>query len=186
MIVELNPLKWFGSTTVTAAVVSAPPAVVSEVRNAAVAVESIMSTAAVTPAVPASKPNGFVRFIDVIGSFFVKTAPVLEKAAVAAEPFLALTPYGPEYDLVVNAVVGVQQTATASLAAGSTLSGVQKMALVVESVTPGVTAILASKGITEPAAVQQAVAEFAQNVYNLQAGPTTTVAPTLPVAAKPA
>ena len=106
---------------------------------------------------------------------------MLEKVAVAVEPFLALTPFGAEYDLVVNAIIGAQQTATASLAAGSTLSGATKMALVLQAVTPGVTTILASKGITEPIAVQQAIAEFAQNVFNLQSGLTTTVAPTVPV-----
>src|SRR5665213_3771603 len=83
VIVELNPAKWFAKKPVAmAAAAVAPPVQVSEVRNAAVAVESVMSTAAVVPAVPASKPSGFVRFIDALGGFFQRTAPVLEKVAV--------------------------------------------------------------------------------------------------------
>jgi hypothetical protein len=131
-----------------------------------------MSTTAVVPAV-----SGFKRFIDEIGSFFKKTAPVVEDAAVAAEPLLALTPYGPEYDLVVNAIVGVQKTATASLATSATLSAEQKMALVIQAITPGVTTVLASKGITESATVTTAIAQFAQNVYNFQTGPVAVTAP---------
>lgn len=133
-----------------------------------------MATAVVVQSVSTSKPNGFVRFIDAIGHFFVKQAPVIEKVAEAAEPLLALTPFGPEYDLIVNAIVGVQKTATASLTTGASLTGEQRMALVIQAVTPGVTAILASKGITEPTAVEQAIAQFAQNVYNLQTGPVAT------------
>jgi hypothetical protein len=163
VIVELNPAKWFGKKPVVAAAVSMP----------AKAVESNMSTAAVVPGAPAQ--SGFVRFIDAIGNFFKKSAPELEAVAQAAEPFLALSPFGPEYDLVVNAVVGVQQTATASLAAGVGLTGVQKMALVLEAVTPGLTQILASKKVTS--GIPAAISQFAQNVYNLQTGPTTTVAP---------
>lgn len=126
-----------------------------------------MSTAAVTPA----PKNPFVRFIDAVGRFFVKEGPVIEAAAVAAEPILALTPFGAEYALVVNAIYGVQKTATASLGTGATLTNEQKMALVIQAISPGVTAVLASKGITEPTAVQTAIAQFAQNVYNLQTGP---------------
>lgn len=115
--------------------------------------------------------NGFTRFIDAIGAFFKKAAPTLVAGAVAAEPLLALTPFGPEYDLVVNAIVGVQQTATASLSTGATLTSAQKMSLVISAVTPGITTVLASKGITASASVDTAIAEFAQNVYNLQTGP---------------
>ena len=46
---------------------------------------------------------------------------------------------------------------------------------------PGLTAILALKKVTS--GVPAAISQFAQNVYNLQTGPVTTVAPT---AAKPA
>lgn len=127
-----------------------------------------------TTATPAPAANGFIRFIDAIGNFFVHSAPEIEAAAAAAEPMLALTPFGPEYDLVVNAIIGVQKTATASLTTGATLSGAQKMALVVEAATPGLTSILASKGITS--GVPAAITQWAQNVYNMQTGPTTTVA----------
>lgn len=134
-----------------------------------------MSTAAITPA-----PSGFKRFIDAIGNFFKKSAPIIEEAAVAAEPLLALSPVGPEYDLVVNAIVGVQKTATASLLTGATLTDAQKMALVIQAITPGVTTVLASKGITEPATVTTAIAQFAQNVYNFQTGPVAVTASPVP------
>lgn len=134
-----------------------------------------MATASVTPA-PAE--NIVQRFIDKIGALFIKAKPAIEglgEIAAAAEPFLALSPAGPEYDLVVNSIIGVGKTAAASLAAGTALTGTQKMALVLQAVTPGLTAILASKNITSgiPTAIQQ----FAQNVYNLQTGPFTTVPP---------
>jgi hypothetical protein len=148
-------------------------AAAEQVSNSAKAVEINMSTAAAV--VPAE--SGYKRFIDAIGNFFVKSAPEIEEVAEVAEPILALTPFGPEYDLVVNAIVGVQKTATASLSSGATLTGAQRMALVISAISPGVTAILASKGITESTAVQQAIAEFAQNVYNLQAGPTASATP---------
>jgi hypothetical protein len=55
------------------------------------------------------------------------------------------------------------------------------MALAIQAITPGLTAILASKGIKESAAVEQAIAEFAQNVYNLQTGPIAVIFPALPL-----
>lgn len=139
-----------------------------------------------TTPVPAPPPphNVFIRFIDKIGSFFIHAAPVIEEAAVAAEPLLALTPFGPEYNLVVNAIVGAQKTATASLSTGAALSGTQKMSLTIQAITPGLSAILASKGIKESTAVEQAIAEFAQNIYNLQTGPVAV--PTLATPASPA
>jgi hypothetical protein len=148
------------------------------------AVENAMSTTPTPVAAAASQPSGFIRFIDAIGNFFVKSAPVIEGVAVDAEPFLALSPFGPEYDIVVNAIVGVQKTATASLSTGGTLTGLQKMALVLEAVTPGLSAILASKKVTS--GVPAAISQFAQNVYSLQTGPTTTVAPIAVSAAKAA
>jgi hypothetical protein len=167
--IDLNPIHLF---TRKATAPSAAP-VEATVQPVAQAKESvIVSTAPVTPA-----PTGFKRFIDAIGSFFEKTAPILEQAAVAAEPLLALSPVGPEYDLVVNAIVGVQKTATASLSTGATLTAEQKMALVIQAITPGVTTVLASKGITETATVNSAIAQFAQNVYNFQAGPVALTAP---------
>lgn len=135
-----------------------------------------------TAVAPVPQENSFKRFIDAIGHFFVKSAPTLEALAQAAEPFLALTPFGPEYDIVVNAIIGVQKTATASLTAGAELAGTQKMALVLQAVTPGLSAILASKNVTS--GIPLAISQFAQNVYNLQTGPTTTVAPALTAPAK--
>jgi hypothetical protein len=142
-------------------------------------VESVMSTGAV---VQPQQKNGFLRFIDAVGNFFQHAAPVAEAVAVAAEPFLALTPFGPEYDLVVNAVVGIQKTATASIEAGVNLSGAQKMALVIQSVTPGLDAILTSKGVTTD--TETHIANWTQLVYNLLTGPV--VAAVAAAAAKPA
>jgi hypothetical protein len=140
-----------------------------------------MSTAAQIPNSPQTAQQNFVRFIDAIDTFFKKDAPIIEGVAVAAEPFLALTPAGPEYDLVVGAIVGTQKIASASLAVGANLSGAQKMALVISACTPGLSAILASKNVTT--GVTAAVSQFAQNVYNMQTGPVTTVAP-IPAAGK--
>lgn len=174
MIVDLNPLNMFRKKA------AAPVAAVSVPAKA---VESDMSTAPVVPAAPAAAPkeSGFTRFIDAIGNFFKKSAPEIEAVAEAAEPFLALTPFGPEYDLTVNAIVGVQQTATASLSTGATLTNAQKMALVLEAITPGLTSILASKNVTS--GIPAAISQFAQNIFNLLAGPTTTVSPTVAVPA---
>lgn len=123
-----------------------------------------MATTAVVP-----QKNGFVRFIDAIGHFFVHAAPVIEEVAVAAEPFLAFTPFGPEYDLAVNAIVGVQKSATASIAAGVNLTGEQKFALAVQAAGPGLNAILASKGVT--ADTQTHVSNWVQLIFNLLSGP---------------
>jgi len=138
-----------------------------------------MATVPVTvpvPSVPvstpvAAKPNGFIRFIDTIKADFKKFEPIAEEVAVAAEPLLALSPIGPEYNLVVNAIVGARKAADASLSVGANLNGTQQMSLVLAAITPGVTAVLASKGITESATVTAAIAQFVQNVYGLQTGP---------------
>jgi hypothetical protein len=178
--IELNPVKWFGSKSgdasaapVAAGVVVADPAAVQvqEVSSSAEAVEKVMATVAV---VPVAQKNGFLRFIDAVGSFFVHVAPVAEQVAVAAEPFLALTPFGPEYDLVVNAVVGIQKTATASIAAGVDLTGAQKMALVIQSVTPGLNTILSSKGVSTD--TEAVIANWTQVVYDLLTGPVVSAA----------
>jgi hypothetical protein len=126
--------------------------------------EKSMSTAPVV-----QQHNGFVRFIDAVGHFFVRTAPVVEEVAVAAEPFLALTPFGPEYNLVVNAVVGVQKNATASIAAGVNLTNEQKFALAVQAAEPGLNAILTSKGIT--ADTETHINNWVQLIFNLLSGP---------------
>jgi hypothetical protein len=186
VIVQLNPAKWFSRKPITTTgkldslrliLAASQPSLQqsSESNSAQPAAENNMSSVAVTPA---PKESGFTRFIDAIGHFFEHVAPTVEAAAVAAEPLLALTPFGPEYALVVNAIIGVQKTATASLATSATLTAAQRMALVLEAITPGVTTVLASKGITEPAAVTAAISQFAQNVYNFQAGPVAvTVKP---------
>jgi hypothetical protein len=140
---------------------------VEQPSTPAKAVENTMSTTAVVPAVQAK--NGFLRFIDAIGHFFQKVSPVVEQVAIAAEPFLALTPFGPEYDLVVNAIIGVQKTATASIAAGVNLSGPQKMGLVLQSVTPGLNTILTSKGVTQD--TETHIANWTQLVFGLLSGP---------------
>ncbi|MDP9039821.1 MAG: hypothetical protein M3O02_11210 [Acidobacteriota bacterium] len=181
MILELNPLKLLRRDS-PAKGVSVVPVHVPAVMNGAVVVapnEVIMSTAAVVPAAAggvvqtAPTHNGFVRFIDRIGSVFKHVVPYVEQIAVDAEPFvLALSPFGPEYELVVNAIVGAQRNATASLAVGVGLTGEQKMELVLKAVAPALTSILGSKGITVGATDH--VAKYAQIVYDLLTLPGVT------------
>lgn len=141
--------------------------------------ENVMSTAAVVPApaattaAPKQKP-GFVRFIDHVGHFFAAEGPAVLKVAVDAEPILALTPFGPEYTLVVNSIVNAQRIATLSMQAGATLSGEQKMALALAAVMPALSEILKAKGVT--ADVEKAIAGFVQAVYDLHAGPAVLAA----------
>lgn len=138
---------------------------------------------ATVPAPVAPGKNGFIRFIDAIGHFFVKAGPRIEQVAVALEPALAFTPFGPEYDLVVNAIVGVQKTATASLAAGGTLTNEQKMALVLQAATPGLDTILKSAGHTDTTAIDAAIKNWAQVVFDILAGPVAITPPTPPAPA---
>jgi hypothetical protein len=132
-----------------------------------------------SPAVPAVKTeNGFERFIDSLGSFFKKAAPIALEGAEVAAPLLALSPIGPEYNIVlggITAAIGADQAITA--ASSTPLSGTQKMAIALSVASPQLTTILASKGITEPTSVQTAIQQFAQNVYNLQTGPAAVVKP---------
>ncbi len=116
------------------------------------------------------------RFIDKIKAVLVKaepTAHVVEVAAVDAEPLLALTPAGPEYEVAVNAIVGAQQVAQASLAAGTNLSGVQKAAIAVQAATPALNAILSSKGVSSNA--ESIISTWIQNVFNILAGPVVNL-----------
>lgn len=119
------------------------------------------------------------RFIDRIGAMFQKAVPVLKNAealAVAAEPVLALTPAGPEYQVAVNAIVGAQQVAAASLAAGTQLSGEQKAQIAVQAATPALLGLLTSKGVT--AGVEDVIKTWIQNVFNILAGPVVAAAET--------
>ena len=112
------------------------------------------------------------RFIDKIEAVFVKAGPVaeaVEAAAVSAEPILALTPAGPEYQVAVNAIIGAQQVAEASLAAGTNLTGEQKAAIAVQAATPALNAILTSKGVS--AGTESIISTWIQNVFNILAGP---------------
>ncbi len=132
-----------------------------------------MTTVAVAPA----GENAVERFIDKVEAVFVKAEPLaesLEAVAVEAEPILALTPAGPEYQVAVNAIVGAQQMAQASLAAGVNLTGSQKAALAVQAATPALNSILASKGVS--AGVQCIVTTWIQNVFNILAGPVASLA----------
>ena len=118
----------------------------------------------------------FDRFIDKIEAVFVKAEPyaeAVETAAVAAEPFLALTPAGPEYQVAVNAIIGAQQVAQASLAAGTTLTGVQKAQIAVQAATPALNTILTSKGVS--AGTENIIATWVQNIFNILAGPLAAV-----------
>ena len=126
---------------------------------------------ATTPVVPVQE-NAVERFIDKIEAVFVKAAPVaqaLENAAVDAEPILALTPAGPEYQVAVNAIVGAQQVAEASLAAGTNLTGEQKAAIAVQAATPALNTILTSKGVSS--GTEGVISTWIQNVFNILAGP---------------
>ncbi len=136
-----------------------------------------MSTAAVVPA-PAKTENAFERFIDKLVPFLKKEAPVALEGAEAAEPLLALTPIGPEYALALTAITtAVKADQSIQAASATPLTNSQKMAVAVSVATPGIAQILATKGIVEPASVQTAIAQFLQNVYNLQTGPAAVPAP---------
>lgn len=145
-----------------------------------------MATVPVTPVVVPAKKNAVLRFIDAVGHFLVRAAPIVEEVAVAAEPFLAFTPFGPEYDLAVNAIVGVQKTAEASIAAGVNLTGEQKFALALQAAGPGLNTILTSKGVT--ADTETHVSNWIQLIFNLLSGPVIPdiVAAATPKAATPA
>lgn len=131
-----------------------------------------MATATVVP----TTENAVQRFIDKIEAVFVKAQPLaeaVETAAVAAEPILALTPAGPEYQVAVNAIVGAQQVAQASLAAGTNLSGAQKAAIAVQAATPALNTILTSKGVS--ANTESVIGAWIQNVFNILAGPVASL-----------
>ena len=131
-----------------------------------------MATAAAVPA----NENVVERFIDKIEAVFLDAKPVakaLETAAVDAEPILALTPAGPEYQVAVNAIVGAQQVAQASIAAGTNLTGTQKAAIAVQAATPALNTILTSKGVT--ASTESIIGTWIQNVFNILAGPVESL-----------
>ena len=126
--------------------------------------------------VGARPTDAFDRFIDSIEAVLVKAGPTLHTAetlALRAEPILALTPAGPEYNVAVNAIVGAQQIAQASLAAGVNLNGTQKAALAVQAATPALRAILTSKGVST--GVETTISSWIQTVFNVLAGPVAAV-----------
>lgn len=130
--------------------------------------QSTTAAATTTPKIA----NVFDRFIDKIEAVFVKAEPMLrtaENLALEAEPILALTPVGPEYIVAVNAIVGAQQVAQASLAAGVNFTGAQKAALAVQAATPALNAILTSKGVS--AGTEATIASWIQSIFNILAGP---------------
>jgi hypothetical protein len=141
-----------------------------------------MSTAPLAVAVIAPKHNGFVRFIDAIGHFFVKVEPAALEVAQEVEPFMAFTPFGPEYALAVQAITGAQKAAAASIAAGVNLTNLQKAGLAIQAATPGLNTILTSKGVT--ADQETHVANWIQAVFGLLAGPVANIVKTVSTAAK--
>jgi hypothetical protein len=201
---SLNPLKWTRASAPLPSVVPqrlATPIGVPSVACAFVSVKAVtsqemaavenevaMSTAAVVAdvsAVPVAtvvphQKAGFVRFIDKVGGFFVRHEGAIEQAAVDAEAVLALTPFGPEYDLVVNAIVGIRRMASASKSAGVAISGPDQMKKVVEAVTPGLVNILVSKNVIDNHDVH--IANYTQVLFDLLSGPT--VGPAASTAAK--
>lgn len=129
--------------------------------------------------------SGFHRFIDDIGHVFVKAEPLaqtLESAAVAAEPVLAFTPFGPEYDVAVNAVVAAQKMANASIAAGANLTGAQKAAMAIQSATPALNTILSSKGVS--GGTETIISTWIQAIFNILAGPVAAPSAATPVVAQ--
>ena len=116
--------------------------------------------------------GAFERFIDSVEAVLVKAEPTLHTAetmAVEAEPILALTPAGPEYSVAVNAIVGAQQVAQASLAAGVNLNGTQKAALAIQAAPPALNAILTSKGVST--GLEATISSWIQTVFSVLAGP---------------
>jgi len=112
-----------------------------------------------------------------------KVLPVIDKAAVAAEPVvdLALTAAGlgsvaAEYNIVANAVLATQQAA-AILPAG--LTGEQKAAFVLQAVEAKLLPGLVASGLTTAAAEAKLVS-YIQAVYTTL---TTFFAPALSDAA---
>lgn len=133
-------------------------------------------TATPTPVAPVAPENVFERFIDRVKAVFIHTKPIILKAEQVAqdlEPILALTPAGPEYGIAVSAVIGAQQVAEASIAAGTNLSGTQKAQIAIDSATPALNAILTSKGVTD--AKELVIKNWIQNVFNILAGPVAKV-----------
>ncbi len=190
---KLNPLKWGRKTLVVPS--SGKPVIAKydhaahlDLLNAIIAkaaaprvTKPIFSHPLMQPGASMStapvQPNAFERFIDKLDVFFKKAAPIALTGAELARPFLALSPVGPEYNIALTGVetaISADQAIQAS--AGVPLTGAQKMAVAISVAAPQLQTILASKGITESTAVQTAIAQFAQNVYNLQTGPAA-VAP---------
>ncbi len=151
-------------------IITPPPA-----TPLALLTEASSALKAVAP-IPASTEDDFERFLDHVKTFFVKAGPVItevEDIAVAAEPILALTPIGPEYDLVVNAIMMAQQIAKASIVAGTKLTGKQKADIAISAATPALMTILTSKGITT--STELIIANWIQNVFNILIGPVAHI-----------
>jgi hypothetical protein len=172
---QIDPRKWFKSapqTLQTRPIPSLPVFQQTPKSNEVIP----MSTAAVVPVV--KHENGFERFIDKLKAFVKKEAPLADAVANAAKPILALTPFGPEYNLALTAIETAARADVATqAAAGKPLTGTQQMALAVQLANTGIATILESKGVTEPTAVQAAISQFLQNVYDLQTGPSAAVVP---------
>ncbi len=187
---KLNPLKWGHKTLVVPSsgkpVMLDTPLTPEQIAKAAaprvtkpIFSHPLMQPGATMSTAPVVKqPNAFERFIDKLDTFFKKVAPIALTGAELARPFLALSPVGPEYNIALTGVetaISADQAIQAS--AGVPLTGAQKMAVAISVAAPQLQTILASKGITESTVVQTAIAQFAQNVYNLQTGPAAAVAP---------
>lgn len=139
---------------------------------------------AAPPAVPAAPhKSGFIRLIDKLGGFFHTHEGTIQDCAIASESIVgALTPFGPEYDLVVNAIVGMRRTAAAAQVAGVQVAGPDQMKVVFAATMPTLSSILSSKGIAKDD--QDAIiATYLQAVYSLHTLPAVTVQPALPAKA---
>lgn len=147
MIVELNPLKWFGSKAAVPDVSQAgkldhaldAEAVVSS--SSAKAVESVMA-------------NKFIGFLETVGKDFLKGLGVAVKYAPSASALAAAifppsvaesAPATAALNLIQNSVISIEQKYAASNA--QTGTGVQKAAEVLTLAGPAATSLLTQAGV---------------------------------------
>lgn len=147
----------------------------------ATAVPAPVTAPVPAPAVPAAPHKaGFIRLIDKVSGFFHAHGGEVLQCAEAAEPFVAaLTPFGLEYDLVVNAIVGMRRTASAAQAAGVQMTGADQMKAVFAATAQPLSSILDARGVAKDDH-DAAIATFLQAIYSLHtlpAVPAANVAP---------
>lgn len=142
---------------------------------------AVIPDASQLPAAPVAphKP-AFIRLIDKLGSFFHAHGGELAQCAEAAEPFVAaLTPFGPEYDLAVTAVVGMSRMGAAAQAAGLQMSGPDRMKGAFAIASSALASILTARGVVTQD--QDAIIlKYLQSVYDLHTLPAVPATATKP------